>query len=153
MLPFPTFSGYGQADAAALKEAARLLNAAACPVILLGMLASKPSNASALGDFIAQLDAPVVGTFQAAGAVSSHLFENFGGPRRPARQPAGRQAARAADVVITIGYDPVEYDPSLWNKGTDRTIIHVDVLPADLDVCYCPDRRTPGRHCPDAGGH
>jgi acetolactate synthase-1/2/3 large subunit len=138
VLPFPTFSGYGQADVGALEEAARLLNAANCPVILLGMLASKPSNASALGDFITQLDAPVVGTFQAAGAVSSHLFENFGGRVGQLANQPGDRLLDAADVVITIGYNPVEYDPSIWNKGKDRTIIHLDVLAADLDACYCP---------------
>ncbi|MEI9951276.1 MAG: acetolactate synthase AlsS [Pseudomonadota bacterium] len=138
VLPFPTFSGYGQADAAALKEAARLLNAANCPVILLGMLASKPGHASVLADFIARLDAPVVGTFQAAGAVSSHLFENFGGRVGQLANQPGDKLLDAADAVITIGYDPVEYDPSIWNQGKARTIIHLDVLPADLDVNYCP---------------
>ena len=44
----------------------------------------------------------------------------------------------AADPVITVGYDPVEYWPSLWNEDRDRKIIHVDVLPADLDSHNCP---------------
>ncbi|TCL73988.1 acetolactate synthase AlsS [Rhizobium sp. BK251] len=138
VLPFPTFSGYGQADAAALKEAARLVNAAKNPVILLGMLASKPANASALGNFIARLDAPVVGTFQAAGAVATHLFDNFGGRVGQLANQPGDKLLEVADVVITVGYDPVEYDPSIWNNGKDRTIIHVDVQAADLDVNYCP---------------
>ena len=43
-----------------------------------------------------------------------------------------------ADLVITIGYDPVEFEPGLWNKSGDRTIIHIDALPADLDCAYCP---------------
>ncbi|MFX6307541.1 hypothetical protein ABTF95_18280, partial [Acinetobacter baumannii] len=40
--------------------------------------------------------------------------------------------------MITIGYNPVEYWPSLWNGKRKRTIIHVDVLPSDLDNCYSP---------------
>jgi acetolactate synthase I/II/III large subunit len=44
----------------------------------------------------------------------------------------------SADLVITVGYDPVEYWPQLWNKDKDRKIVHIDVLPADLDNCYCP---------------
>jgi acetolactate synthase I/II/III large subunit len=43
-----------------------------------------------------------------------------------------------ADLVISVGYDPIEYWPSLWNGTRKRRIIHVDVLPADLDNCYCP---------------
>src|SRR6201993_2177442 len=47
-LPAPAFAGLGPADGAAIKEAARLINSASNPVVLLGMLASKPANAQAL---------------------------------------------------------------------------------------------------------
>jgi acetolactate synthase-1/2/3 large subunit len=137
-LPLPAFSGPGPADAAALTEAARLINASENPVVLLGLLASKPANAAALQDFIERNHLPVVGTFQAAGAVGAHLFENFGGRvGQLANQPAD-QLLDAADLVITIGYDPVEYPPSEWNRRKKCKLIHVDVLPVDLDNCYCP---------------
>jgi acetolactate synthase-1/2/3 large subunit len=44
----------------------------------------------------------------------------------------------AADLVITVGYDPVEYWPPLWNATSNRKIVHIDVLPADLDNSYQP---------------
>ena len=44
----------------------------------------------------------------------------------------------AADLVITVGYDPIEYPPALWNGGNSRKLIHVDVLSADLDNSYRP---------------
>jgi acetolactate synthase-1/2/3 large subunit len=81
---------------------------------------------------------PVLGTFQSAGAVAAQLLDNFGGRvGQLANQPADR-LLDAADHVITVGYDPVEYDPSIWNASSDRPIIHIDVLRADLDTCYCP---------------
>lgn len=81
---------------------------------------------------------PVVGTFQAAGAVGAHLFDNFGGRvGQLANQPADR-LLDSADLVITVGYDAVEYWPSIWNQGKHRKIIHVDVKEADLDASYCP---------------
>jgi len=40
--------------------------------------------------------------------------------------------------VISIGYDPVEYWPSIWNKGNKRPIVHLDALPADIDNSYSP---------------
>ena len=43
-----------------------------------------------------------------------------------------------ADVLVTIGYDPVEYDPGLWNSDPSRTLIHIDELPADIDNHYQP---------------
>jgi acetolactate synthase I/II/III large subunit len=39
---------------------------------------------------------------------------------------------------MTVGYDPVEYWPLLWNGKRERQIIHADVLPADIDNCYSP---------------
>jgi acetolactate synthase-1/2/3 large subunit len=138
-LPMPAFFGLGPADGAALAEAARLINAAKSPVVLLGLLASKPINAAAVRDFVGRNNLPVVGTFQAAGAVGAHLFANFGGRvGLLANQPADR-LLEAADLVVTIGYDPVEYPPSEWNGASRRKIIHVDVLLADLDNRYCPN--------------
>jgi acetolactate synthase I/II/III large subunit len=137
-LSLPPFSGLGPADGAALKEAARLISAASNPVVLLGMLASKQSNAQALQHFLGKCNLPVVGTFQAAGAVGAMLFDNFGGRvGQIANQPAD-QLLESADLVITVGYDPVEYWPVLWNHKSHRQLVHIDVLPADLDNWYMP---------------
>jgi acetolactate synthase I/II/III large subunit len=137
-LQSPAFAGLGPADGAAIKEAASLINAASNPVVLLGMLASKPVNARALQVFLGENNLPVVGTFQAAGAVGAMSFDNFGGRvGQIANQPADRLLA-SADLVITVGYDPVEYWPPLWNDKSERKILHIDVLPADLDNCYRP---------------
>jgi acetolactate synthase I/II/III large subunit len=137
-LPLPAFAGLGPADGNAIKEAAGLINAANSPVILLGMLASRPANAAVLQSFLIKSKLAVVGTFQAAGAVGALLFENFGGRvGQLANQPADR-LLDSADLVITVGYDPVEYWPSEWNANASRKIIHIDVLPADLDNCYQP---------------
>src|ERR1700741_340861 len=134
----PAYSGAGPADAAAIKEAARLINQAKRPVVLLGLLASKPQNAAAVHELIESGKLPVVGTFQAAGAVSANLFSNFGGRvGQLNNQPADKILA-AGDLVITIGYDPVEFWPSIWNKGNKRTIVHLDLLPADIDKSYSP---------------
>src|SRR6202007_1046461 len=73
----PTHSAAGPADSAAVKEAARLINQAKRPVVLLGLLASKPENAAAIHELIASRKLPVVGTFQAAGAISANLFSSF----------------------------------------------------------------------------
>jgi acetolactate synthase I/II/III large subunit len=134
----PTHSGPGPADGAAMKEAAQLINSARTPVVLLGLLASRSGNAEAIRNFISSSNLPVVGTFQAAGAVGAQLFENFGGRvGQLANQPADRLLA-ASDLVVTIGYDPIEYPPSDWNGTGRRELVHVDVLPVELDNCYRP---------------
>jgi acetolactate synthase-1/2/3 large subunit len=115
-----------------------LIDAAETPVVLLGLLASRAENAKAVRNFISRNNLPVVGTFQSAGAVAAHLLDNFGGRVGQLANQQADKLLEAADLVVTVGYDPVEYDPSLWNKVGDRTIIHIDVLPADLDTCYSP---------------
>ncbi len=41
-----------------------------------------------------------------------------------------------ADLVITLGFDMVEYQPRLWNPNGDKRIMHVDFLPAEIDSHY-----------------
>ena len=53
-------------------------------------------------------------------------------------------AIDAADLVITIGYDMVEYHPHLWNKQCDKDIIHIDFLPTEIDAHYHPDLEVVG---------
>jgi len=57
----PTYSGLGPADSAAIAEAARIINSAENPVVLLGLLSSKPANALALRDFIGKNGASLSG--------------------------------------------------------------------------------------------
>jgi acetolactate synthase-1/2/3 large subunit len=137
-LPAPPFAGQGPADGAAIKEAVRLINAASNPVILLGMLASKPTNTKALENFVSRANLAVVGTFQATGAGGAIFLDNFGGRVGQIANPPADRLLDTADLVITVGYDPIEYWPALWNAKRERRIIHIDVLPADLDNSYCP---------------
>ncbi len=44
-----------------------------------------------------------------------------------------------ADVIITIGYNIVEYPPYVWNKDLDKKIINIDFTEADVDKYYNPD--------------
>jgi acetolactate synthase-1/2/3 large subunit len=53
-------------------------------------------------------------------------------------------AVDAADVVITLGYDMVEYQPRLWNANRDKKIVHADFLPAEIDEHYHPETEMVG---------
>jgi acetolactate synthase-1/2/3 large subunit len=43
-----------------------------------------------------------------------------------------------ADLVITLGFDMVEYHPKLWNPHSSKKILHADFLPAEIDEYYHP---------------
>jgi acetolactate synthase-1/2/3 large subunit len=138
LLTPPTASGPGPANSGALAAAAKLISEAENPVVLLGLLASKPANAEATNRFVEHGRLAVVGTFQAAGAIGAHLWTSFGGRVGQVANQSGDRLLDAADLIITIGYDPVEYWPEEWNKGKARKLVHIDVEPASLDVDYCP---------------
>ena len=40
----------------------------------------------------------------------------------------------AADLVVTLGYDMVEYHPHLWNPRGDKRILHIDFEPAEPEL-------------------
>ena len=49
-----------------------------------------------------------------------------------------------ADLVITLGFDMVEYQPLLWNANRDNRILHADFLPAEIDEHYHPETELVG---------
>ena len=87
---------------------------------------------------LAVTDLPVVETFQAAGVVSRELEDHFVGRVGLFRNQPGDILISHADVLVTVGFDPVEYDPRLWNSDPARTLIHIDEIPADIDNHYQP---------------
>src|SRR5205823_12950058 len=128
----------GPAAKHSLSEAARLIDSAKSPVILLGLMASKAKFSAAIRNLLSTTTFPVVGTFQAAGAISREEFPYFGGRvGQIANQPADA-LLDSGDLIITIGYDAVEYWPSYWNKAKSRPIVHIDLVPASIDNDYSP---------------
>ncbi len=129
---------YGPADADTIAEAAALINRAQCPVVLLGMAASMPRNAQAVRDLLGAVELPAVSTYQAAAVAGRELLHLFGGRVGIFHNQPADQLLDGADLVITAGYDPIEYDPGLWNQGKSRDVIHIDALRADIDNDYHP---------------
>ena len=131
-------AAFGPADKAAIVAAADLISKAKNPVLMLGLLASENYTADAVRGLIGKTNMPIVCTYQGAGVVPRENFHRFGGRVGLFRtQPADR-ILDAADLVITIGYDPIEFEPGFWNRGKKRNLIHIDVLSADIDNDYRP---------------
>ena len=128
----------GAAAAEALSDAAALIRNARNPVLLVGLLASRPENAEAIREFVTRTNIPVVGTYQSAGTIDADNFSRFAGRVGLWNNQPGDVLLEQADVIVTVGYSPVEYDPPLWNKDVSRPLIHVDVQPADTDRYYRP---------------
>ncbi|QCH13599.1 acetolactate synthase AlsS [Synechococcus sp. CB0101] len=126
----------GAAAASELSRAADLINASRRPLLLLGMQASQGRLAESLQAFVRGSGLPYCATFQGPGAwVAPDQFAGRVGLFR--NQPADH-LLDAADCVITVGFDAIEFDPSLWNTGNSRPLVVVDVLPPDQDQAFLP---------------
>ncbi len=129
---------FGPAAGEAIGAAAALINRARRPVVLLGLAASTPRNAYAVRQMLGAVKLPVVSTYQAAGVVGRELLHLFGGRVGLFHNQPADELLDAADLVVTVGHDPIEYDPGVWNHGKPRDIIHIDALRAGIDADYRP---------------
>jgi acetolactate synthase I/II/III large subunit len=129
----------GPAPADAVAAVAARIKHAEFPVMLVGMRAAEPAACEAIRRLLDVADLPVVETFQAAGTISRALEAHYLGRIGLFRNQPGDVIVGHADLVIAVGYDPVEYDPRLWNIGpADRSIIHIDSARPDWDNHYQP---------------
>lgn len=126
----------GAAHPVAITRAAELINAARRPILLLGLQASQAVLAPSLQTFLQRAAIPYCSTFQGPGlwASADHFVGRVGLFRN---QPADR-LLDLADCVITVGFDAIEYDPSIWNTCDQRPLVAIDVEPIKQDQAFLP---------------
>ncbi|MBU8611116.1 MULTISPECIES: acetolactate synthase AlsS [Bacillus] len=129
----------GPAADDAISAAIAKIQTAKLPVVLVGMKGGRPEAIKAVRKLLKKVQLPFVETYQAAGTLSRDLEDQYFGRIGLFRNQPGDLLIEQADVVLTIGYDPIEYDPKFWNVNGDRTIIHLDEIIADIDHAYQPD--------------
>jgi len=129
---------YGAASQGLIKDAAALINQAKLPILLMGMEASRPENTEAIRVLLKQFPFYVVSTYQAAGVISKPLIDRFVGRVGLFKNQLGDKLLDLADLVVTIGFNPVEYDPETWNAKNNKKIIHIDYSACDIHNTYHP---------------
>ena len=123
------------ADHKAIARAVDLISNAKSPIVLAGNGAVRKRASTQLRRFVRKLGIPCVNTFMGKGAVAMsdpHCLYTIGLQGRD----HVNQAFAEADVVITVGYDLVEYAPESWNAARKHKIVHIDFLPAEVDQHY-----------------
>ncbi|HEU4683520.1 MAG TPA: acetolactate synthase large subunit [Nitrospira sp.] len=105
------------------------------PVILAGNGVIRGHAHEAVRRFARRLKIPVLHTFMAKGIVPDSDPLSLYTLGLQMQDYAG-SVMRQADVVITLGYDFVEYAPCFWNPDREKRIVHVDVSPAEVDEHY-----------------
>jgi acetolactate synthase-1/2/3 large subunit len=128
--PYPSEPLSAQID-----RAAKCISAAKSPIILAGNGVVRQGAASAVTRFAEKLNIPVAETFMGKGVLRDDHPLSLLTCGLQARDYVSCGFDRA-DVVIAVGYDLVEYAPERWNPNSDKTIIHIDMLPAEVDQHY-----------------
>ncbi|QEA59479.1 acetolactate synthase AlsS [Leuconostoc koreense] len=134
--------------AAAIKDIdwlAEQIKAAKLPVLLVGSRGSDDATVDALHQLLKQTTLPVVETFQGAGVISRELEpETFFGRIGLFRNQTGDKLLKQSDLVITLGYDAIEYEPRNWNKENNLNIVALDTTPVQIDNNFVPQRQLVG---------
>jgi len=122
----------------AIAHAARLLTESERPMVLAGNGVLRREASEGLRAFARGLHVPVAVTFMGKGAMDDRSHLSLMAVGLQARDHVLSGFDRA-DLVVSVGYDLVEYGPSLWNPNRGHRILHIDTQPAEIDAAYRPD--------------
>jgi acetolactate synthase-1/2/3 large subunit len=125
-------------DPEELQKALRLISEASRPLIIAGNGVIRGRAAAGLEQFADAANIGVITTFMGKGAIPADN-EHFIGTMGMSEHDYIMCGLDAADVVITVGFDPVEYSPDHWNRDGSKRIIHVHNRLPGLESGYIPE--------------
>ncbi len=124
---------YPASSAEAISRAVKAITDARQPLILAGNGVIRGNAMEQLHHFARTLRIPVTTTFMGMGAIPAddELFVSTTGLQARDYISCGFDRA---DLVITVGYDPVEFNPDYWDGN--KEIVHINFTAADVDKNY-----------------
>ncbi len=125
-------------DDVIVDKAFEMISSAKKPVIIAGNGTIRKRASKQLRELCEKTGIGVISTFMAKGAVdmdADYCLYTIG----LGTKDRVVLAVDNADLVITLGFDMVEYQPRLWNPDGTKSIVHADFLPAEIDQNYHPD--------------
>ncbi|MCH7904321.1 MAG: acetolactate synthase large subunit [Armatimonadetes bacterium] len=118
-----------------VEQAAKVISEARYPIIMAGNGVVRGRASDALVRFAEKLNIPVAQTFMAKGCIPFSHPLSLGTVGLQAHDVVGCGFDRA-DVVVCVGFDMVEYQPSLWHANADKKIVHIAPTYAEVDAHY-----------------
>ena len=122
----------------ALIRAANLINRSKNPLVILSSGANRNLITRQLMQFIENTGIYAVHTQMGKGVLSDTSMYSLYAAGIHGRDYVNCGIDRA-DLIITIGYNIVEYPPYVWNRGLDKKIINIDFVEAEVDKYFNPD--------------
>jgi acetolactate synthase I/II/III large subunit len=126
----PAFHGPSEE---ALSMAIEVIRESREPIILAGNGVIRGDASGKLRDFSRKAEIPVTTTFMGMGSVPAddRLFISTIGLQSRDWISCGFDRT---DLIIAIGYDPVEFSTEYWGK--DKKILHINATSAEVDLHY-----------------
>lgn len=131
----PSEITYPEPEYHLIHDALRAIKEAKKPLVLAGNSVLRGKASSALREFVEKTRISVTTSFMGLGAVpsdSEFFLSTYG------LQPRDYISCGfdRADLIIAVGYDPVECSAKYFNPNRDKKIIHIDFTPAEVDAHY-----------------
>jgi acetolactate synthase-1/2/3 large subunit len=121
-------------DKNSLRKAEELMQRAKYPLVAVGLTMNRARATRELRQFIDKHRLPAVTTLMAKGQVAEEGSQLVGVVGR-ARRDIVAEYYKPADLIIAIGYDPVEFNYEDWMRK-DLPLIHIDTVPAEIASDY-----------------
>lgn len=135
-LPIPFAAKAAKAASADIEAMQAALRSARKPVLAMGLGAVHAGVGEDVARFADAHDIPVVITPMAKGMIAED-HRCYAGVLFHALSDEVGKTHQQADLVVLVGYDPVEFNVEAWVP--DAKLINIDDQPADIDREACPD--------------
>lgn len=120
-------------DLILLKEAKKAIEKARKPILAIGLTALRLGLHRQIREFVNKNNIPVFLTPMAKGIISEdHPY--YAGVIFHAQSDIAAEIYRQADLVIGLGYDPIEFNYEAWMPQVP--LIHIDTEPVDITPEY-----------------
>ncbi len=118
-----------------ISKAASMIQNAQIPIILAGNGVIRGRATKEFKKFVLKTKIGVTATFMGSGAIPAddEYFISTAGLQSKDYIMCGFDRA---DLIITVGYDPVEFSPRYWNSNGRKDVIHINFTPSDIDATY-----------------
>jgi len=118
------------ANAEAIKEAARMIESAKMPLILIGAGANRQRTSAALQRLIEKTGIPFFNTQMGKGVVDERS-PHFLGTAALSANDFLHCAIERADLILNVGHDVIEKPPFFMEEG-GKKVIHLNFFPAPI---------------------
>ncbi|KFM19663.1 putative acetolactate synthase large subunit protein [Marine Group I thaumarchaeote SCGC AAA799-P11] len=121
-----------------IRRAAKMILESKKPLLFVGNGCAREDESPQIRNFVEQTKIFSINTFMGKGVIPDDYETHLQTIGIKSADHA-LQAVLEADVIISVGYDLVEYTPKMWNSDLNKKIIHIDYTPSEVYTFYRPD--------------